>query len=105
MEAKSTEPNSNRLQYVGGHIRQYGNLSFSRIFDAGHTVLSYQPETTFTIFNRMIQGEDLSTDKNIDLSTFRTEGIPDSMIHTNQIPPIPDSICWIRDQSGGYTAQ
>ncbi|KAH5603790.1 hypothetical protein HBI26_061150 [Parastagonospora nodorum] len=57
------------------------------------------PETAFTVFSRIIQGDDPSTDKNIDLSTFRSEGIPDSMVHRNEVPPIPDSICWIRDQS------
>jgi len=85
--------------YIGGHVRQYGNLSFSRIFDAGHTVSFYQPETAFTVFSRIIQGDDLSTGKNIDLSTFRTEGIPDSMVHKNQAPPMLDSMCWIRDQT------
>lgn len=85
--------------YIGGHVRQYGNLSFSRIFDAGHTVPFYQPETAFTVFNRIVQGDDLGTGKNIDLSTFRTEGISDSMVHKNQVPPMLDSICWIHDQS------
>lgn len=83
--------------YVGGHVRQYGNLSFSRIFDAGHTVPFYQPETAFTVFSRIIQGDDISMGHNINLSTYRTEGIPDSIVHTNKIPPIPALTCWIRD--------
>ena len=29
--------------YIGGVVRQYGNLSFSRIYDAGHSVPAYQP--------------------------------------------------------------
>jgi hypothetical protein len=77
-------------------VRQYGNLSFSRIFDAGHTVPFYQPETAFTVFTRIIQGDDISMGHNVNLSTYRTEGIPDSMVHKNKIPQSPTSVCWIR---------
>jgi hypothetical protein len=83
--------------YVGGHVRQYGNLSFSRIFDAGHLVPFYQPETAFTVFSRIIQGDDISLGRNIELSTYKTEGIADSSKHSNMIPPEPAPVCWIRD--------
>ncbi|KAI4264676.1 MAG: hypothetical protein L6R35_007288, partial [Caloplaca aegaea] len=42
--------------YVGGAVRQYGNLSFSRIYNAGHLIPAYQPETAFTVFTRIIMG-------------------------------------------------
>jgi hypothetical protein len=85
--------------YIGSHVRQYGNISFSRIFDAGHTVPFYQPETAFRVFTRIIQGDDISMGYNVNLSTYRTEGIPDSMVHKNKIPQIPASVCWTRDLS------
>jgi hypothetical protein len=31
---------STNATYVGGVVRQYGNLSFSRVFDAGHQGIS-----------------------------------------------------------------
>lgn len=87
--------------YIGGAVRQYGNLSFSRIYDAGHQVPFYQPETAFTVFSRIIQGEDISMGGNVDLSTFNTKG-PSTSDHTNIVPPEPPSVCWIR-QSGDCT--
>lgn len=82
--------------YVGGAVRQYGNLSFSRIYDAGHMVPYYQPETAFTVFTRVIQGDDISMGRNVDLSTFGTEG-PSTSDHKNLVPPQPESKCWIRE--------
>lgn len=35
--------------YVGGEVRQFGNLSFTRVYDAGHQVPAYQPETAFQV--------------------------------------------------------
>ncbi|KAF2036710.1 alpha/beta-hydrolase [Setomelanomma holmii] len=85
--------------YVGGHVRQYGNLSFSRIFDAGHLVPFYQPETAFTVFSRTIQGDDISMGRNIDLSNYKSEGTQDSASRTNRVPVEPALFCWIRDMS------
>jgi carboxypeptidase C (cathepsin A) len=52
--------------YNGCLVRQYGNFSFSRVFEAGHEVPAYQPETAYEIFRRAMfnldiaSGEDLS---------------------------------------------
>ncbi|KAF2690181.1 carboxypeptidase S1 [Lentithecium fluviatile CBS 122367] len=81
--------------YVGGQVRQYGNLSFSRIYDAGHTIPSYQPETSFVVFSRIIQGDDIGMGRNVDLSNFGTQG-PAHSSHINKAPPQPDNTCWIR---------
>lgn len=84
--------------YVGGHVRQYGNLSFSRIFDAGHFVPYYQPETAFVVFSRIIQGDDVSMGKSVDLSTYGTVGIQDSSTYRNKkVPAAQEHQCWIRD--------
>jgi hypothetical protein len=81
--------------YVGGQVRQYGNLSFSRIYDAGHTVPSYQPETAFTVFTRIIEGNDIGTGKDIDISKFATNG-PKYSTYRNKVPEQPESTCWVR---------
>jgi hypothetical protein len=81
--------------YVGGQVRQYGNLSFSRIYDAGHTVPSYQPETAFVVFSRIIQGDDIGMGHNVDFDKFGTKG-PAQSLRKNKVPQQPDGTCWIR---------
>ncbi|KAH8666418.1 Alpha/Beta hydrolase protein [Xylariales sp. PMI_506] len=58
--------------YVGGLVRQIGNLSFSRVFQAGHYVPAYQPETAFQVFSRIIAGTAIADGQAIDLSTYNT---------------------------------
>lgn len=41
--------------YVGGQLRQHGNFSFPRVYEAGHEVPAYQPETAYEIFQRSVQ--------------------------------------------------
>jgi carboxypeptidase C (cathepsin A) len=47
--------------YVGGQVRQHGNLSFSRVYQAGHKVPSYQPETAYRMFMRALFNKDIAT--------------------------------------------
>ncbi|KAF2276669.1 carboxypeptidase S1 [Westerdykella ornata] len=82
--------------YVGGQVRQFGNLSFARIYDAGHTVPEYQPETAFTVFTRILKGTDIGMGKDIDLSEFETKGPSDSK-HKNKVPELQKHTCWIRN--------
>jgi hypothetical protein len=84
--------------YIGGAVRQFGNLSFSRIYDSGHLIPAYQPETAFTVFTRIIQGTDIAMGRNVDLATFATSGLANST-HTNKVPEQEDTICWIRDMA------
>lgn len=88
--------------YVGGVVRQYGNLSFSRIYDAGHLIPAYQPETAFTIFTRIIMGTDIATGKPVDLSNFTTHGDANAT-YTNSAPASPDPTCWIRNVANTCT--
>ncbi|KAI5256756.1 alpha/beta-hydrolase [Aureobasidium subglaciale] len=82
--------------YVGGAVRQFGNLSFARIYDAGHMVPYYQPETAFTVFTRVIDGTDLSTGEAINLSNFSSSGLKNST-HTNIAPSKQAApTCWFR---------
>jgi len=49
--------------YIGGLVRQFGNLSFTRVFSAGHEVPYYQPETAYKIFSRVMFNKDVATGK------------------------------------------
>lgn len=77
-------------------MRQYGNLSFSRIYDAGHAAPAYQPETSFEVFARIMKGTSVSTGAPIDLSTYNTTG-PLNSTHTNSLPKSPAPTCWVRN--------
>jgi hypothetical protein len=81
--------------YVGGAVRQFGNLSFARIYDSGHLIPAYQPETAFTVFTRIIQGTALSTGEAVDLSTYSTNGTQFST-KTNKAGSSSNPVCWIR---------
>ncbi|KKZ64182.1 hypothetical protein EMCG_01530 [[Emmonsia] crescens] len=82
--------------YVGGAVRQLGNLSFTRVYDAGHFVPAAQPVTAFTLFSRIIHGRrDLSNGDNVDLSTFYTTG-PGNTTKTNVAPPMAETTCYVR---------
>jgi hypothetical protein len=90
--------------YIGGQVRQFGNLSFARIYDAGHTVPSYQPETAFTVFTRVLQGTDIGMGKKVDLSKFRTSG-PAESNHRNKVPVQAKHVCWVRDMQSTCTSE
>ncbi|KAI1803303.1 alpha/beta-hydrolase [Daldinia bambusicola] len=85
--------------YIGGVVRQFGNLSFSRVYQAGHFVPAYQPATAFEIFARIIRGDSVSTGENIDLSTYNTTGSAEAN-SALELPAIPSPTCWIRDVPG-----
>jgi len=81
--------------YIGGVVREYGNLSFARIYDAGHLVPAYQPETAFTIFSRVIEGTGISFGLPVDMSDFSTSGDANAT-HTNSAPSAADPTCYLR---------
>ncbi|KAH0337683.1 alpha/beta-hydrolase, partial [Aureobasidium melanogenum] len=71
--------------YTGGLTRQYGNLSFTRVFQAGHEVSYYQPETTYQIFNRVIFNRDVATGQvstapASNSSTYATSGNSSALV-------------------------
>ena len=82
--------------YIGGVVRQYGNLSFSRIYDAGHLIPAYQPETAFTVFTRIIMGSDLSLGENVNLATYSSNGTANAT-QTSSAPAQFGPTCWVRN--------
>lgn len=110
--------------YNGGMVRQHGNLSFSRIFDAGHDGMShlldpdaqaltadslqaqaYQPETVFRLFNRAIFGKDLATGDKSACDDYSTVGPASSFHIKNELPELPDWECNLFTASTSCTAE
>lgn len=81
--------------YIGGVVKEFGNLSFARIYDAGHLVPAYQPETAFTVFTRIIKGTGISLGLNIDRSRFSSSGDTNAT-RTNSAPTAASPTCYLR---------
>lgn len=81
--------------YVGGDVRQYGNLSFSRIFQAGHSLAAYQPETAFQVFSRIVNAQEVSSGHAADLGSYRTNG-PLRSTHRDRLPERVQPLCYSR---------
>ncbi|KAF4991863.1 hypothetical protein FDECE_13890 [Fusarium decemcellulare] len=81
--------------YKGGLVRQHGSFSFSRVFDAGHAIAFYQPETTYRIFQRAMFGKDVATGK-IDIDEeYSTEGPSEVWSVKNKVPETsPENVCY-----------
>ncbi|KAG0124111.1 carboxypeptidase [Tuber indicum] len=85
--------------YIGGQVRQHGNFSFVRVYQAGHLVPSYQPETAYVIFDRIIRGLSIATGNKITRSgsnIYSTTG-PPSTNTTLRAPGRPSPVCFVRD--------
>jgi carboxypeptidase C (cathepsin A) len=104
--------------YVGGVVRQYDGFSFSRVFEAGHAVSGFQPETSYNIFNRVMFRQDVATgtqtagssqaddtqklkrvirrrssEGNRPLAHYHSKGPSSSWSIKNVLPSLPDPVC------------
>ncbi|KAI1762779.1 carboxypeptidase S1-like protein B [Hypoxylon sp. FL1150] len=87
--------------YVGGQVRQYGNFSFSRVYEAGHEMPAYQPETAYQMFHRALFNMDIATGT-VDLienPEYVTGGTNDTWAIKNEDPPDLLHFCYIYDTS------
>jgi carboxypeptidase C (cathepsin A) len=71
-----------------GESRQYGNFSFSRVYESGHEVPYYQPVAALEIFRRVINHLDIATGATLFNSTFATTGNA-TATHTESFVPLP----------------
>ncbi|KAK4171779.1 putative carboxypeptidase [Triangularia setosa] len=62
---------------VGGMVREVEGLSFVRVFDAGHSVYTYQPEAVNEVFRRVMNGRDVATGEREVDGGYKTEGPQD----------------------------
>lgn len=85
--------------YVGGQVRQYGNFSFSRVYQAGAAVAMSQPETAFQIFQRAIFGLDIATgETNIgETPNYSSKGTPTTPQARQEVPAQPEPTCYVLD--------
>jgi hypothetical protein len=93
--------------YQGGLVRQHGNFSFSRIFDAGHGVAGYQPETMFHLFERVMLHRDVATGQ-VDLlsnTDYASSGPASVRNVTNAVPEPELSTCYIYSVSTTCTEE
>jgi hypothetical protein len=83
--------------YVGGSVRQHGNFSFSRVYEAGHEVPSYQPETAYEIFYRTMFNRDIATGtvNTADKPDYHTNGTESTWHIKNKVPESPQPTCYI----------
>ncbi|PTB41792.1 uncharacterized protein TrAFT101_009592 [Trichoderma asperellum] len=80
---------------VSGLTRQYGNYSFSRVFQAGHMVPAYQPEAAYEIFMRATFNRDIPTGLQPVEDDLSTDGPSDTWHVMNEPPEVPTPRCYI----------
>ena len=83
---------------LGAVVKQYGQFSFSRVFDAGHTVSAYAPETVYRIFERTLMGVDVVTGEKSIEGGYHTEGPKTSWEWRNQLPEKAPKTCMVEGQ-------
>ena len=73
-----------------GETREYGKLSFTRVYEAGHEVPKYQPVASLQLFNRTLNGWEIPTG-NKELGTNSGSTGPFSATHTQSSVALPSS--------------
>lgn len=78
-----------------GMTRQIGNFSFTRVFQAGHEVPSYQPVASYDIFMRALGGWDIATGRRRVDEGLVTIGLNDTLGIRNAAPARPKPRCYV----------
>lgn len=102
-----TKIKSNCTEQELGQVRQYGNLTYIRVYQAGHATPSYQPEASYDIFNRALFNLDVATGKvdTVANPDYHTEGPSDTFHIRSEVPPQYEQFCYILDPSSCTAAQ
>ena len=66
---------------VHGAVKQAGNFSFVRVYDAGHSVPFYKPAVALAMFSRMLANTDIATGKVKVTAAYSSKGPALSLIH------------------------
>ena len=85
-----------------GETREYGNFSFTRIYESGHEVPYYQPIASLGFFTRALNGLDIATGKSSINATFGTTGEA-TATHTEPFVPLPATSSSSASESTGAT--
>lgn len=81
--------------YVGGLVRQHGNFSFARIFQSGHMVPAYQPETAYRVFQRAMFNRDVATGQQSTVGEYTSRGLAKIWDVRDEPPPAPAPVCYV----------
>lgn len=73
-----------------GETREYGNFSFTRIYESGHEVPYYQPVASLEIFKRVLQGLVIPDGSKAITAEYQTNGTAKAT-HTEAFVPLPPS--------------
>ena len=71
-----------------GEVRQYGNFSFTRLYEAGHEVPYYQPKASLSMFERVLNNKVLADGKERLTGTYGSKGGAKAT-HTEPFVPVP----------------
>jgi hypothetical protein len=98
-------PIHTNASYTGGQVRQHGNLSFSRVYQAGHEVPAYQPETAYQIFMRVLFNKDISTglEGTGEGTNYSSQGPNDTLAFRNEQFEQPLQFCYTLDPGSTCT--
>ena len=83
--------------YTGGLVRQHNKVSFTRVFDAGHAVGAFQPETVSSIFDRVMFDRDVATGDELVSSNYSTSGPMDVFALKNVLEEVKGHECYVWD--------
>lgn len=84
---------------VGGLTRQHGNFSFTRVFQSGHMIPSYQPVHAYEIFMRATFNKDIATGRTDVTAELATEGPSHTWGHRTKRYPAPAPRCYVLEPS------
>lgn len=73
-----------------GETREYGNFSFTRVYEAGHEVPYYQPVASLQLFNRTLNGWELPKGQR-KLKPGAGSNGPTTATHTESSVALPTS--------------
>jgi carboxypeptidase C (cathepsin A) len=71
-----------------GETREYGNFSFTRIYEAGHEIPYYQPEASLEIFKRVLDHVVIADGSMVVTGNYSTNGTAKAT-HTEAFVPLP----------------
>jgi hypothetical protein len=71
-----------------GEVREYGNFSFTRIYEAGHEVPYYQPEASLEHFKRVLDHVIIADGSMVVTDAYSTNGSAKAT-HTESFVPLP----------------
>ena len=71
-----------------GAVREYGNFSFTRIYEAGHEVPYYQPAASLEHFKRVLDHVIIADGSQVVTDDYSTNGTADAT-HTEPYVALP----------------